>query len=74
MDQARARGVGNKRVYIRVSYMLAPSDHAPAFTWLAVAHFRGLVQTGWCENKDDIPILRKRLRQAIRLNAQLKGR
>jgi len=51
----------SEKVTTKSHYIICPTRWAPLFTWLMVAYCGEKVLTGWCESKDDLEILRKRI-------------
>ena len=51
----------SEKVTTKSHYIICPTRWAPLFTWLMVVSDGDKVLTGWCESKDDLEILRKKV-------------
>ena len=60
------------RITTKSHHVICPGRWAPLFTWLIVASSGEKFLTGWCESKDDLETLRKRVVRKLSKILRLK--
>jgi len=55
-----------EKITTKSKYINYPTPYAPLFSYGIIAYCGNQVLTGWCKNKKDLEILRKRVVRKLR--------